>query len=222
MDEWSTPTTSDTPHGPRDGVQELLARLTKAIRDAEDMRNNLLKTAGLSVSEAGLTIGSELLVTGNTRIEGTLSLPAGIIDNEALANPITLLSDVASESGLSMPAATLTDYSEATVVVPAGFNAATALCVTTMVILNDTASTQYITLQSRVTASSGEVWGGSQIVAVAAGFQGSLVAIMNRTLGTVAEGTNVTGYARAWASAAIGVHVDNYVGTEVVVTFFRN
>src|SRR5579872_3842369 len=42
-----------------------------------------------TISPGGtLTIEGALVVTGNTVIDGTLSLPAGIIDNAALTSPV--------------------------------------------------------------------------------------------------------------------------------------
>lgn len=73
---------------PRDGVERLVNEVRALRREVSELRNNTLKQAGVRVEEERLRIESELLVTGDTRIEGTLSLPAGIIDNDALANPV--------------------------------------------------------------------------------------------------------------------------------------
>jgi hypothetical protein len=65
-------------------------------------------------------VGGTLHVTGNTVIDGTLSLPAGIIDNDALATPVVVGQAFQATSGfsLSVAGAYIITINQAT---PAGF-----------------------------------------------------------------------------------------------------
>lgn len=86
MSEWSVPqgmTPQDNPGQPKDGVGALIKMVRDNATEMRDRFNNLLKQAGIRV-EPDL-----VRFTGAVRIEGTLSLPAGIIDNDALASPVT-------------------------------------------------------------------------------------------------------------------------------------
>lgn len=89
MGEWDgNPQASQFAPTPR-GLEALFQRLERVERLLAALTGaNILSAADVFASKNGLTIASELLVTGATRIEGTLSLPAGIIDNDALANPV--------------------------------------------------------------------------------------------------------------------------------------
>jgi hypothetical protein len=120
MSEWTPPgaSSSDFPSQPTSGIDALLRRVDSIKRELDDATNNLLKSAGMSVEPGRLTVNSELLVTGATRIEGTLSLPAGIIDNEALASPVTFAGNTGSLL-TTPPPATWTIAASAPLTVPA-------------------------------------------------------------------------------------------------------
>jgi hypothetical protein len=71
------------------GLGALFARLERMERLLRELTGaDILSAADVLVSKEGLSIAGELLVTGNMRVQGTLSLPAGIIDNDALAAPV--------------------------------------------------------------------------------------------------------------------------------------
>lgn len=104
------------------GFGALMARIRDLERAVDQLRGaNILRPAGMHMDKSGLTIASQLLVTGDTRIEGTLSLPAGIIDNEALASPIVPVQFFATASSFSTPTNTWITPTTHHLVVPAGF-----------------------------------------------------------------------------------------------------
>jgi hypothetical protein len=70
------------------------------------------------------TFNGSITINGPAAITGTLSLPAGIIDNDALANPIFTSSGYGDASGFSVPASEVT-VASATIPVPAGYTKAT-------------------------------------------------------------------------------------------------
>lgn len=93
-DMWTPPadaTSEQFPNGrnPLDGSARLAALLAEFKTLIGDMPGHLLANAGIAITTGGMVIDSELRVTGNTRIEGTLDLPAGIIGNDDLAHQIS-------------------------------------------------------------------------------------------------------------------------------------
>lgn len=116
------PTSSEFPRQPTDGIDALLLKIEGIKRELSDATNGLLRAAGIGVSPDGMRIDSGLTVTGNTRIEGTLDLPAGIIGNEALSNPVVPGVFYESADGWATPgSATYGARATATITVPAGF-----------------------------------------------------------------------------------------------------
>jgi hypothetical protein len=69
------------------------------------------------------TVGGTLHVTGNTVIDGTLALPAGIIGNDALANPVRPATAHNDAAGYSLTT-TATEKARVTISVPSGFSQA--------------------------------------------------------------------------------------------------
>jgi len=73
--------------------------------------------------DSSLTVGGSLDVTGPMVVGGTLSLPAGIIDNAALANPIEVQSIYLDVQNFAVTTSWAT-LASATITVPAGFTSA--------------------------------------------------------------------------------------------------
>ncbi|MGV8965343.1 MAG: hypothetical protein ACOH2F_03605 [Cellulomonas sp.] len=96
-DPWTAPAarTNDYPASPQ-GFEALRAAIVQLQTQVREMRSSLLANTGLSVNPQGMvvdssmTVAGNLDVTGHAAITGTLSLPAGIIDNDALANPVAV------------------------------------------------------------------------------------------------------------------------------------
>lgn len=142
-DDFTPPGRSeDYPSKPQ-GYDRLLGELRDIRTRLSDLPHGLLRAAGISVTPEGMTIGSALTITGDTRIEGTLSLPAGIIDNEALANPIAHRSTWDSVSNFALPNA-WTDYVSVSLTVPPGFTRMQFNAIGVVEGRNDTGSTQYL------------------------------------------------------------------------------
>lgn len=121
---------------PASGIEALFQRLERIEKQVAELTGaNILGPAGLVVDPNGLTIGSSLLVTGNTRIEGTLSLPAGIIDNDALASPVVPAPFKIKTNTWATTGATETQAT-ATLTVPAGFTKAVVTATVTANVYN--------------------------------------------------------------------------------------
>lgn len=78
---------------PWKSLRRLIEALAERVKKLEN--TSPFSGTGLSIPASGTTqvdgslnVEGQLNVTGDTVIGGTLSLPAGIIDNDALANPV--------------------------------------------------------------------------------------------------------------------------------------
>lgn len=69
------------------------------------------------------TFGGDTTVGGNMRVTGTLSLPAGIIDNAALANPLQMTEAEGDNDGFGIPTDS-TVMASCQLTVPPGFSRA--------------------------------------------------------------------------------------------------
>lgn len=104
------------------GDDALIRLIQDLRRDVNELKaQDVLRTAGLIAAPNKLTVQGELDVTGPMVVGGTLSLPAGIIGNAALANPVSPSQFYLSTSGTSLPNATWTTVASQTLTVPTGF-----------------------------------------------------------------------------------------------------
>ena len=87
------------------------------VVDGSETVNGPLAVHGTAAFDGNTTIG------GNAAITGTLSLPAGIVDNAALANPVVSQAIYAT-TNTYVVTTTETTRASVTVTVPAGFTAA--------------------------------------------------------------------------------------------------
>lgn len=228
MSEWE-PRSEDYPRHERhnDGVRRLLGAVKDVGQQVRESTSNLLRTAGLFITDAGLRVASslsvdgELRVTGATRIEGTLSLPAGIIDNEALANPVTFDSSYGGSDSFGLPAETWVEVAATTIVIPEGFTRFQFTAVGMMNGLNSTASTQNLYLQFERSIDGGPPFTSQRgQVALPAGFQGiaNVFYIWNEG---VLPGSTHRFSVKAWASGAFAPSEYNYAFADVQALFSR-
>ena len=85
-------------------------------------------------------------IPGGVEIQGTLSLPAGIINNDALANPISAASSHVDIENFSLATGSSVEKIRSTFTVPAGFTQAQVYATATMNAVNTSASpdTMYV------------------------------------------------------------------------------
>ena len=149
VDPWSgpPPTPGQFPYhaAPGDGIRALLDKIKGIETNLREVTSNLLSTAGIRLTQLGmfidssLTVGGSLDVTGPMVVGGTLSLPAGIINNAALASPVVpqaLWQDASNFGMTTTPTIKVT----MTVTVPAGFTQALAFAAGRVYAINNTAS----------------------------------------------------------------------------------
>lgn len=111
---------------PDDWMVRKLRELEQAItaeRTARSLGASSITAGGLVVKGGGsieIDDGGSLLCSGDVAIEGTLSLPNGIIDNAALARPIEFEPIEHGVSGQNL-ASTMSTILATSIAVPAGF-----------------------------------------------------------------------------------------------------
>lgn len=155
-----------------DPISRMVGEVQRGRRELGQRMNYLLRNAGLKVASGALhvlrklVVEGELLVTGDTRIEGTLSLPAGIIDNEALANPVRYDSGFANS--VDHPTITTSEQALATfsIPVPEGFTKALVICIAQLGVRNTSGSSSAAACRVYV-HTDGPEWSARRFVSAA-------------------------------------------------------
>ena len=155
IDAWSgpPPTPQQFPANEPNGIRKLLDKIAALELQIRESTSNLLGTAGIRLTQLGmfidssLTVGGSLDVTGpmvvggtadfsgdttiggNAAITGTLSLPAGIINNDALTSPVVAGIVNQTATGFTVPVnPTWGNAVSTTITVPAGCTQLLATC----------------------------------------------------------------------------------------------
>lgn len=200
---WSaTPPTGspqDYPHSPTDAVNGLLDMIERYRTQLDEMRNNLLSTAGISVTPQGLvadkamivngtlgvtgstdidgtlnvdanaTFGGTMNVTGNATFSGNLDVPNGSISNAALQSPVT--SGTGNASATTGITTAWANYATVTIPVPAGYTVAQVLGISSLTL----PTSQTDELRVDINGSGGPsmlIFNGESAVSYAARFGG--------------------------------------------------
>lgn len=181
------------------------------------MAANPLATAGISTVPDGIKVEGSAEFTGDMTIGGTLNLPNGIINNDALANPI--LTETSSNF-LSNYAVGTTSTVRATVTfaVPEGFTQAVVMANPTGMAQNTTSSVDYLYVQAVVNGvNGGELYTSAGVglgVGLASPFHTTIYALSGGQEITVSVATR-TGFNTWTASTA------NQANIYATVLFFR-
>jgi hypothetical protein len=143
------------------------------------------------------TVNGPLNVNGAMTVTGTLSLPAGIIDNAALASPVQ--TDTASNYVNNYAITTaITVRASITLTVPAGFTQAVVIANASAMGYNSTAVTDYLYVQAVVQG----VGGGEMYSAAGAGLGVGLASPFHTTLTGLTGGDVITVSVTTRTSAA--------------------
>jgi len=177
----------------------LLTVAGSLVVDGSETVNGPLAVHGTAAFDGATTIG------GNAAITGTLSLPAGIINNDALANPIEPLAVHMDAFGFALTVANATQAS-ATVTVPSGFTKALVFAGAQMSAVNSTAvvdqaytnpviaGVSYAGWQSTTSVSPGQIGNVTSLASkLLTGLSGSFtlgVVVSTANAGWAANGAN--------------------------------
>jgi len=159
---------------------------TGAVLSFDPIRMAGFDPAGNEVFRLSTADGSATF-NGPVKIGGTLDLPAGIIGNDALANPI--LTDTASNYLSSYAITTATTVrASITLTVPTGFTQAVVIANASAMGYNNTAASDYLYVQAVVQG----VGGGELYSAAGAGLGVGLASPFHTTLTGLTDGQTIT------------------------------
>lgn len=216
----------DMPRGFWDFVREVAQQEVREFARSNPLKNAYIPDGGrlrigtgarIVVDDGGeLLIEGDLEVTGNTVIGGTLSLPAGIIDNDALANPVRAAGNSVIQNAIG--AATSDQaYASASIPVPAGFSQALVLVNVYAGLSNTSGASDNLYVKARINGvDSREI-----PIGVTAGAFGG---------GSTAKSTLLTGLSGGDVTVSVVVHTQlaawgasagNRAFTESIVIFLR-
>jgi cytoskeletal protein CcmA (bactofilin family) len=244
VSEWQSP--QDYPRRETDGVKRLVETVKVVAEQAREATSNLLRTAGLYLTNQGLRIASSLLVEGDlsstgsaditgtthiggatdidgtlniggatdidgtlnvdaemsvggdatfsgaVHIEGTLSLPAGIIDNDALASPVTFLGDFIDNNSLTITTAE-TQQCIYSFVVPAGYSKALVVGYGSVGVVNPLGVSSSIGARIYIDRPiGGTVWGPQRFQQALAGSDAAAYPYKQTVISGLSGGETVT------------------------------
>lgn len=180
--------------------------------------NGPLVVNGTSGINGPQTVNGSQTVNGPMTITGTLSLPAGIIGNDALANPSTSVASHAQADSFSITTGANVEKLRATITVPAGFTKAAVYGTATMSVFNNSGSLDSCYLAFRV--NGGQVGWSNQVgapasqrvLAVAAG--SGIITGLNG--GTIYVSADASTGVKAWS-----IDNNNTINIDALVTFYR-
>ena len=175
--------------------------------------------SGTTVTAEGVvTVDGELDVTGAMVVGGTLSLPAGIIDNAALASPVVPQTVFLGANNFAVdvtPSAKVTT----TITVPAGFTSAVVSVIGRVYAVNTTASTDFLYASARVNS---DACNGMPLVVLGSNSSGINVAAFSTVLtGLVGGGTFTTSVRASTAYTSWAASTSNAVEMTTTILWFR-
>lgn len=184
--------------------------LARKVRDLERQVQQL--AAANPLATAGIRA-----VVGGFNVTGTLGLPAGIIQNDALSDPIVISTASIGQNNFAVTVAGGV-FASATVTVPAGYTRADVQCMTVAGAINDTASADYLYVASSINAVAG---GETPQAAAASGGYASAPANGIRSLTGLSGGTITVGCEIRTGTAGWSASTGNFANMTAVVFFRR-
>lgn len=234
MSIWSPPSAQQYPAQPSTAVDALMNRIRKLEGlIAELTKGSPLRQAGMGVSpgqvdfDGDVVIGGRIFTTGdaefsgNTKIggslevTGTLSLPSGIIDNDALASPAAFARRGGGESNFNVPTAGAL-VAQVSIPVPSGYSSAIVLALGTAAARNPTTAAAFLYVGAQIgTVEPNLTW-----ALAAAGSYSNASGSASRVLtglsgGVINVATRVASQGAAWNST------NSMANTDAVAIFLR-
>jgi len=219
--------------------EDQMMRLIKDLqRDVQQLRSaNQLSPAGIRAVDGGIVVEGSMDVqgaetvsgtlgvsgkatfTGDMRVEGTLSLPNGIIDNAALSDPIVPGAYHADIQNISITGGPNVEKLRIDVPVPAGYTRALVSLTATMNMLNNSGATDSAYLGANINGVS-PGWSANQTAA-----NGAEVALSN-TVTLLVEGLSggtfpLTGKASSDAGTWAASGSSSVMNLNATVLFLR-
>lgn len=233
-------------NGPRrhgeDGVTRLVNEMKKLDQRLSAVeRGAPLRSAGISVTEDGMVVDRSLAVTGdldvtgdaefsgdttiggNASITGTLSLPNGIIDNDALTSPMTQDSGFGNSAAFAIPNASGNTLALFTVEVPAGYTKASYILEGAGGVRNLGATDTFAYLRCFSQYPSGAYnWGSRTNVQIAPTTVRTTSALLVRSVDEPLSGGQLLSFfVEIYADTAQAADASNFASCAALVTFTR-
>lgn len=139
---------------------DLMRMIQDLQRDMRELRAaNPFAPMGMKPIPNGVELDGTLNVNGPMAVSGTLSLPAGIINNDALSSPVQYGSVGPSQTNFLVDT-THRLYASAAVTVPSGYSKATILTVASVSAMQSTSNADYLNVAA---TAGGGVAGGNTL-----------------------------------------------------------
>lgn len=180
--------------------------------------NGPLDVNGDATVDGPLEVNGNSVFNGAMSITGALNLPAGIIGNDALANPSTSVASHADAAAFSITTGANVEKLRATITVPAGFTKAAVYGTATMSVYNNSGSLDSCYLAFRVNGQqvgwSNQVGApaAQRVLSVASG--SGIISGLNG--GTIYVSADASTGVNAWA-----IDNNNTINIDALVTFYR-
>jgi hypothetical protein len=184
---------------------------------------NVLATAGIQAVPDGIVVnGSEtvngpLTINGAATITGTLSLPAGIIGNDALSDPVSPLATHVGTNNFGLATGPNVEQLRATIPVPAGYTQALVFATATMHVWNNNGTQDDAYLAARINGTG--IGASSQVTAGPT--SGVCLPATGTTLLTSLGSTFYVAALCSSASNAWAVNTNNFINLDVMTIFLR-
>jgi hypothetical protein len=248
--DWSTtpPSAQQFPAVPASPADATAATLRRIAEQARENARNLLRSAGITISDALMTVSRSLRVegdlssTGSTQIGGTLdvdatsvfdgdstfhgsvvidgdlAVPNGSIDNAALANPVLPAAFSGSGAGFATGAFTWETKGTSSIVVPPGFTKAIVSANGYARVTNTSGASGFLMVRPMIQGVAGNEGIVPQISALSYGAESTNMSVL---LNNLTPGDAVTAACQVATSQPWGADSGNLARVSGTVTWFR-
>lgn len=177
---------------------------------------NVFGLTGITPEDGGTSFDGYVHVNGPMTVSGTLTLPAGIIGNDALTDPTVLATSGLSQNNFATSVAGDV-FAQTSVAVPTGYTRASVICMVVAGAVNNTGAVDYLYAASCINAING---GETPEQANASGGYASTAANGIRTLTGLSGGSITLGcFVRTGASWA--ANTANFANMNAFIYFQR-
>ncbi|MDQ5863196.1 MAG: hypothetical protein M3536_13145 [Actinomycetota bacterium] len=176
---------------------------------------------GPMVVNGNETVNGPITINGAATITGTLSLPAGIIGNDALTNPIFTSAGYGDANGFEAPNSETT-VASATIAIPAGYTKATVTGIGAIYLYNSDAAPDFGYGRVYIDWPSGPSNFGAKIPFALGGSGGSGNSSPNRLVEkTGLSGGSITVRLVADSDNGVPAHAANQATINALIIFTR-
>ena len=209
MSNWAPPSAQEYPAQPSTAVDALMNRIRKLEGlVAELTKGSPLRQAGMGVSPGQVDFDGNVVIGGDMSITGTLSLPAGIIDNAALTSPAEFARTGGGASGFEV-SVTATAVAEQAIPIPAGYTQALVMAVATAAARNNTSSTDFLFVGAKIgTTSPNVTWAAAEAGKYATATGSATRLVTGLSGGSLKVSAWVSSQAAPWAGTTSMANVD--------------